>query len=105
VTGLTRILVGDARQRLRELPDASFDCVVTSPPYFRLRDYQHPGQIGLEEHVQLWVNELRAVFFELRRVLVPSGTVWVNVSDRYSTGAEGAPANACCWDRSGWRWH
>jgi site-specific DNA-methyltransferase (adenine-specific) len=89
--GLNRILVGDARARLRQLPEAFVDCVVTSPPYFRLRNYQEPGQLGLEEHVQLWVNELRGVLAELARVLVPSGSVWLNLGDTYSTGREGAP--------------
>jgi site-specific DNA-methyltransferase (adenine-specific) len=88
---LNEILVGDARRRLRGLPDHSVDCVVTSPPYFRLRNYQHPGQIGLEEHVQLWVNELRGLLAELGRVLVPTGSVWLNLGDGYSRGREGAP--------------
>jgi len=79
---------------LRKLPAEIVDCVVTSPPYFRLRDYQHPGQLGLEQHVQLWVNELRGVLCELARVLVPTGSVWLNVGDNYSTGREGAPAKS-----------
>jgi site-specific DNA-methyltransferase (adenine-specific) len=89
--GLNRIIVGDARRELRKLPASSIDCVVTSPPYFRLRNYQHPGQIGLEEHVGLWVNELRALLFEIKRVLVPTGTLWLNLGDSYSRGREGAP--------------
>jgi len=88
--GLNRIIVGDARGELGKLPANSIDCVVTSPPYFRLRNYQHPGQIGLEEHVGLWVNELRAMFWEIRRVLVPTGTLWLNLGDSYSRGHEGA---------------
>ena len=71
-----RILVGDAREQMRRLPDNYVDCIVTSPPYFRLRDYQQAGQIGLEEHVDLWVNDLRAVLSEAARVLVPSGSLW-----------------------------
>src|SRR5437667_1807586 len=92
--GLNRIIVGDARRELRKLPTSSVDCVVTSPPYFRLRNYQHDGQIGLEEHIQLWVNELRGVLHEAGRVLVPTGSVWLNLGDRYSTGREGAPAKS-----------
>lgn len=92
--GLNRIIVGDAHQQLRKLPDACIDCVVTSPPYFRLRDYQHAGQIGLEEHVDLWVSHLRAVLAETARVLVPTGSVWLNLGDRYSTGSERAPAKS-----------
>jgi DNA modification methylase len=92
--GLNRILVGDARQQLRKLPDDCVDCVVTSPPYFRLRNYQHAGQIGLEEHVQLWVNELRGILATTKRVLVPTGSVWLNLGDTYSTGPEGAPVKS-----------
>lgn len=92
--GLNRVLVGDAYATLRTLPDSLVDCVVTSPPYFRLRDYQQPGQIGLEEHVGLWVINLRSVLYELKRVLVPTGSVWLNLGDRYSTGREGAAAKS-----------
>jgi site-specific DNA-methyltransferase (adenine-specific) len=92
--GLNRILVGDARERLSKLPNAFFDCVVTSPPYFRLRDYQHDGQVGLEEHVQPWVNELRAILAEAGRVLLPTGSVWLDLGDTYSNGREGAPTKS-----------
>lgn len=92
--GLNRIIVGDVRRELAKLPSEFADCIVTSPPYFRLRNYQHPGQLGLEEHVQLWVNELRGVLFEARRVLVPTGSLWLNLGDCYSTGREGAPAKS-----------
>jgi site-specific DNA-methyltransferase (adenine-specific) len=91
VIGINRVIVGDARRELPRLPSSFIDCVVTSPPYFRLRNYQHPGQIGLEDHVQLWVNELRAILWEIRRVLVPTGTLWLNLGDKYSRGDEGAP--------------
>jgi DNA modification methylase len=92
--GLNRILVGDARAQLRHLPSGLVDCVVTSPPYFQLRNYQHNGQLGLEEHVDHWAKNLRAVLAEARRVLVPTGSVWLNLGDRYSTGREGAPAKS-----------
>lgn len=92
--GLNRIIVGDVRRELATLPSGFVDCIVTSPPYFRLRNYQHPGQLGLEEHVQLWVNELRGVLSEARRVLVPTGSLWLNLGDSYSSGREGAPAKS-----------
>ncbi len=92
--GVNRILVGDAYETLRTLPDESVDCVLTSPPYYKLRSYGHPRQIGLEEHIHLWVNELRGVLWQIRRVLVPTGSVWLNLGDRYSTGKEGAPAKS-----------
>jgi DNA modification methylase len=94
VIGLNRILVGDAAQTLQTLPVGFVDCVVTSPPYFRLRDYQHPGQIGLEESVDLWVDDLRGVLRQIGRILAPTGSVWLNLGDSYSTGREGAPAKS-----------
>jgi DNA modification methylase len=78
-------MVGDAAQHLRQLPDASVDMVLTSPPYFRLRDYQIDGQLGLEAHVSEWVASLRAVAAEAARVLVPTGSLWLDVADTYST--------------------
>jgi site-specific DNA-methyltransferase (adenine-specific) len=83
--GVDRILVGDAATTLRRLPAGCIDCVVTSPPYFQLRNYQHTGQLGLEEHVDGWVSELRSVMHQIRRVLTPTGTVWLNIGDSYST--------------------
>ncbi|WP_018599351.1 site-specific DNA-methyltransferase [Mycobacterium sp. 155] len=79
-----RIVVGDALKRLSEQPDASVDCVVTSPPYYSLRDYGADGQIGLERHVGQWVEHLVAISAEVHRVLVPTGTYWLNVGDTYS---------------------
>lgn len=79
-----RIVVGDALTRLSALADSSVDCVVTSPPYFRLRDYGADGQIGLEPHVDDWANHLVTLSDEVRRVLVPTGTFWLNVGDTYS---------------------
>lgn len=78
------VLVGDAVQRLRELPTSSVDCVVTSPPYFALRNYQVNGQIGLEASVHDWVANLVAVTDELARVLKPEGSLWLNLGDSYS---------------------
>ena len=79
-----RILVGDVRERLRELPDASVDCVITSPPYFQLRDFGMAGQLGLEPTVGDWVEELRVVLGGLVRVLKPTGSLWLNLGDTYS---------------------
>lgn len=85
------VLVGDALTVLRSLPAGLVDSVVTSPPYFRLRDYGQPGQLGLEQHVDQWVEHLVAVLGEVARVLVPTGTVWLNVADSYSrNGRSGA---------------
>lgn len=78
-----RILVGDALDRLRALPDESVDMILTSPPYHGLRDYGMPGQIGLEATPQAFVAALVAVFREARRVLKPAGTLWLNLGDHY----------------------
>ncbi len=79
-----QILVGDASTKLRSLPAGSVDTVVTSPPYFRLRNYGEPNQIGLEESVDDWVQALRTVMGEVARVLKPQGSVWLNLGDTYS---------------------
>lgn len=90
-----RVLVGDALEQLRGLPDASIDTVVTSPPYFRLRNYGVKGQIGLEPNVDQWVAALRAVMTEVGRVLKPTGTLWLNLGDSYSRSIRhGAPAKS-----------
>ena len=86
------IIVGDALNRLQELETGSIDCVITSPPYFRLRNYQHHKQLGLEDTIHGWVNNLLTITDEIARVLVPTGTLWLNLGDSYSTHQhEGAP--------------
>ena len=81
----TRILVGDARERLRDLPDNSMHCVITSPPYWRMRTYgQQEGMIGLEETFDAHIENLLAVFAEVWRVLRPEGTLWLNYGDGYA---------------------
>jgi site-specific DNA-methyltransferase (adenine-specific) len=87
-----QILVGDARTVLLTLPADSVDCAVTSPPYFRLRNYQDGRQIGLEAHVDDYAHELLGVARSLARVLKPSGSLWLNLGDTFSRStAEGAP--------------
>lgn len=81
------ILQGDCLDRLRELPDESVHCCVTSPPYWGLRDYGCAGQIGLEKTPQEYVAKMVEVFSEVRRVLRDDGTCWVNLGDCYATGA------------------
>lgn len=80
-----RILIGDALEQLRALPDQSMRCCVTSPPYYLLRDYGIAGQGGSEEtpaHYLAWMVE---VFREVRRVLTDDGTCWLNLGDSYAT--------------------
>jgi len=81
-----RILNGDCREVLRTLPDASVHCCVTSPPYFGLRDYGVDGQIGLEPTPAEFVEQMVAVFREVRRVLRDDGTLWLNLGDSYAGG-------------------
>lgn len=69
---------------LSTLPDNSIDCCVTSPPYFGLRDYGNDEQIGLEETPDKFVQSLVGVFSEVKRVLKPEGTLWLNLGDTYS---------------------
>lgn len=98
-----RILVGDCIRRLQELPEASVHCVVTSPPYWGLRDYGHQGQIGLEATWQEYIEHIVAVFREARRVLRNDGTLWLNLGDCYATGA-GKVGDAPGGGAQGERW-
>jgi DNA modification methylase len=84
-----RILIGDCREKLRELSDASVNCCVTSPPYFGLRDYGVEGQMGLELTPDEFVTGMVEVFREVRRVLRDDGTLWLNIGDSYA-GSWGA---------------
>jgi DNA modification methylase len=86
MSGSYRILLGDNRETLREIPDGTVQTVVTSPPYYGLRDYGHDGQIGLEETPEAYVSALVDVFREVRRVLRDDGTVWLNLGDSYNGG-------------------
>ena len=79
-----RILKGDCREVLRSLPDESVHCVVTSPPYFGLRDYGVAGQIGIEPSPAEFVEQMVAVFRDVRRVLRADGTLWLNLGDSYA---------------------
>ena len=90
-----RVIVGDARDRLAELPGESVHCCVTSPPYFGLRDYGVDGQIGLEPSPDEYIAVLVAVFCEVRRVLRGDGTLWLNLGDSYNAYNGGAgPSSA-----------
>jgi DNA modification methylase len=88
------IHVGDSLEILRSLPDESVHCVVTSPPYWALRDYGVDGQIGLEASPAEFIAKLVAVFEEVRRVLRTDGTCWINMGDSYSHGGGGSKNDA-----------
>lgn len=78
------VLTGDCRKILATLDQESIQCCVTSPPYWGLRDYDHPDQIGAEASPEKYVDNLVAVFKEVRRVLKKDGTFWLNVGDGYA---------------------
>ncbi len=82
--GVVQLFHGDARQVLRGLPGESVHCVVTSPPYWGLRDYGlGPDALGLEPTIDLYVHHIVEVFREVRRVLRKDGTLWLNMGDSY----------------------
>lgn len=84
-----RIIIGDAVQGLRTLPDKCVDMCVTSPPYYGLRDYGVEGQIGLEETPEDYIQRLVEVFREVKRVMKDDGTLWVNIGDTYNGNKKG----------------
>ena len=92
------VIEGDALAGLRGLAPASVDCVITSPPYFQARNYgAGAAELGTEDHVDEWSDALRAVSAEIARVLVPTGSYWLNVGDLYSRSSSSGPrASRCC---------
>lgn len=83
---VSKVIVGDSRHILREFDDEYFQCCITSPPYWSLRDYNIPGQIGAEESINEYIADLVAVFGEVRRTLRDDGTLWLNIGDSYTSG-------------------
>ena len=83
------ILTGDVLEQLKSLPDESVNCVVTSPPYWGLRDYGQEGQLGLEPTPEEYVSKMVEVFREVRRVLTTDGTCWLNIGDSYFSSTKG----------------
>lgn len=84
VIGPVEFWTGDCRQIVPQLPAESIQCCVTSPPYWGLRDYDHPSQLGVEESPQGYVESLVVTFREVWRVLRPDGTLWLNIGDAYA---------------------
>lgn len=83
------LIESDALLALQKLPSDSVQCIVTSPPYWGLRDYGIEGQIGLEETLQQYINKLVSIFSEAKRVLNDSGVLWLNIGDGYTSGNRG----------------
>lgn len=80
------LLQGDALEVLKELPDDYVQTSITSPPYWSLRDYGIPGQIGLEESLEAYLDSLLDVFEQVRRITRPDGTLWLNIGDSFTSG-------------------
>ena len=98
---LNRTIIGDCRQTLGTLPESFFQCCVTSPPYWLLRDYAHPDQIGMESAPLEYVEALVAVFRLVRRTLRDDGTLWLNIGDSYAASAGGGVGkNSAFLDRA-----
>jgi site-specific DNA-methyltransferase (cytosine-N4-specific) len=106
-----RILIGDCREKLRELPDASVHCCVTSPPYWGgLRNYGDDRQLGMERNPAEYVEKLAQIMREVRRVLHGEGALWLNIADAYAASGKGGGGNRGdreCWNtiarRTGFR--
>lgn len=81
---------GDVLEKMSEIENESIDCVITSPPYWQLRDYGWSGQWGLEPTYQEYLNHLIQFMTECKRVVKDTGTIWVNLGDTYSSsGGQG----------------
>lgn len=87
-----KIIQMDALAYLRQIQDGAVNCIVTSPPYYGLRDYGVDGQIGLEETPEAFIKRLVVVFREARRVLRDDGVLWLNMGDAYATSPNGRAA-------------
>src|SRR3990167_4902041 len=85
MSDLNRIIQGDALEELKKLPSESVNSIITSPPYFALRDYGIEGQIGMEATYQEFLKKLIDVFNEVKRVLKKDGTCFVNLGDSYAS--------------------
>lgn len=86
---MEKILVGDSLDMLKTLPDESVDCIITSPPYYGLRDYGREGQIGLEDTLAAYLDRMLGITAECKRVLKSTGTLWWNQGDSYAGRASG----------------
>jgi len=80
---LNKTYEGNCIETMMSFQDDSIDCCVTSPPYWGLRDYGCDGQIGLEETPEMYINNMVEVFAEVKRILKPEGTLWLNLGDSY----------------------
>ena len=91
----------DCLEHLKQMPDECIDCVVTSPPYYGLRDYGCAGQVGLEDTPEEYVQRLVEIFHEVKRCLKPEGTLWLNLGDSYCGTGSKAPQHQDPKNKSG----
>lgn len=84
-----QIVCGDVREKLKEIPDNTFNTCITSPPYWGMRDYGHGNQIGAEDTINQYVENLVRCFSEVKRVLREDGTFWLNIGNTYTSGNRG----------------
>jgi DNA modification methylase len=87
---INKIIQGDALEVLKQMPDEVVDTIITSPPYWSLRDYGVEGQIGLEKTPEEYVEKLVNIFREAKRVLKKTGTLWLNLGDSYAGSMKGS---------------
>lgn len=97
-----RIGIGDCREVLRTLADESVHCIVTSPPYWRQRDYGNAAQIGMEATPEEYINQLVPIFAEARRVLRKGGTCWINIGDKWASGGNGGGGSFMAGRKEAW---
>ena len=80
-----KLLIGDVLDRIKDIPNESVDCCLTSPPYWGLRDYGVAGQWGLEEDFRDYLKKMQILMNEIKRILKPTGTAWINLGDCYGS--------------------
>lgn len=80
---INKIIQGDSLEILRSLPNSLVDMIITSPPYWNLRDYGSEKQLGIEKNYKDYINNLLEIFFECKRIIKDSGSIWINIGDTY----------------------
>lgn len=93
------IITGNSLEELKKIESNTIQCCITSPPYFHLRDYGVDGQIGLEDTLYDYIENLKNVFCEVRRILKEDGTLWLNLGDTYSGGNSLRPKGRAGFDK------
>ncbi|TGK41252.1 DNA-methyltransferase [Leptospira andrefontaineae] len=95
-----QVIAGDALKVLEKLPSNSIHTVITSPPYFNLRDYGMKGQIGNEKSLEEYIEKIVSVFREIQRVLRDDGTIWINLGDSYNSSWRSKKNTFESWERA-----